>query len=1234
MEVGFCPRCGGRLATGTLDGLCTRCLVAAVQAEDAPVAQRDDDSHGAPATVQAAVLPSDEPTQLAESGHGNGRIASGYEGGPHGVGLGSGPATWSDRLVLPKIDGYDVVRQLTQGGQGVVYQAIQRSTKRMVAVKVLLDGARATPSARMRFEREVELVAGLKHPNVISVFDSGVTADGHPFYVMDYVRGLPITQYVREQKLNVRACLELFATACDAVSHAHQKGVIHRDLKPNNILVDAEGSVRVLDFGLAKALAAPVAAPVSLTGVVVGTLHYMSPEQTRGNPDALDTRTDVYSLGVILYEMLTGQYPYLLGGDIAGVIRQISEVTPAPLSKRWTKENGVLATPSRVQRSTQCPIESDVETIVQKALSKERDRRYDSAGELARDVRRFLRDEPILARRASAWYQISRFARRNKALVAGVVGIAAAVLVGSALTAWQAVRANEQKGRAEQLAARARDLEALAKKRLVTGLLLWGDSLSRAGDPVSARHSYMLAWDQASWVGPLATPILAGVVEVTAGEPPLCGFYGREGGVAGFVGHSQEVRGVAMCPDGVSAITGSRDGTLIRWDLATGLPLCHYRGHGSGAHGPSLSPDGRRVLAGYDDGTMSLFDVATGTELTRLTGHSRASPGDAVGVWCVAFSPDGATALSASDDHTLKLWDLNSSDCLKVLSGHSDSVASVVFLPDGRRALSGSHDGTLKLWDLTTGHVLRTYEGHEGPVNSVALLPAGGKAVSASFDGTLRQWDLAGGAAEFVLKGHKSRVWRVAVASDGRTAVSGSDDQTVRVWDLAKRCEVAKLAGHVGDGMGVAISADGSTAVASGAGARLRVWGVRPAGDARDPWNIGHSVTCVDISDPQKSDRLALLGTADGAVLFWDAATQQALRTLSGHGSPVRAVRLLKENTETVSVGADGLVIRHDLASGRVVGSCRREAGAIRSVALSLDGRYGLSMSEGKTESVELWNAATGRTIRSMKWRAEPVTALSLAADGRTALAGFENGSVRVWDAGTDAAEETRSFAAHSGRVTGAAFSSGGEFFATAGDDGYVKLWAIDPEMRPRVFGGHGGPVTAVGLSPDGMCAMSGGVAGGGATALRAWDFGRVAAHRGFERDLPQVFLTARQQGARGKALAVIGEWYAFRGRDDWAVSYLETAREEGAEVSSLTLAQAYLRLAERVDLRAAGRHPETDASDAGATSLASRHRASATDYSDAARRAFQEAQSRGECSKLYADLCLQALSGDRGAPR
>jgi WD40 repeat protein len=1129
-------------------------------------------------------------------------------------------SSWCDQPPLPTVPGYQVVRQLKRGGQGVVYQAVQQSTKRKVAIKILLGGASAAASVRKRFEREVELIAGLKHPNVIAVFDSGRTTEGHPYYVMDYVRGVPITQYVREQRLDVRRCLKLFATACDGVNHAHQKGVIHRDLKPSNILVDADGNARVLDFGLAKALAEPVEANVSATGVVVGTLQYMSPEQTRGNPDGVDTRTDVYSLGVILYEMLTGAYPYALDCDIAGVIRNISEAPPAPLSRRWSKEHGVCPTPSRVQRSVHCPIASDVDTIVQKALSKERDRRYDSAGELARDIRRYLDDEPIVARRASAWYQLARLAKRNKVLVGGVAGVVAAVVVGAILTAWQAMRANEQRGRAEHLAVQALQLETLAKQRLVTGLLLWGDSVSAAGDPVAAWRSYMLAWDQASWVGAPATPILAGAVEVTLGERPLGGFYGRDGGVGGFVGHTKGIRGVVISADGCRAFTGSEDGTVVQWDLTTGTALGRYEGHGSGAHGPALSPDGSSVLVGYDDGTMTLWDVNSRQEVRRLKGHSRAAPATAIGVWAVAYSPDGRMALSASDDHTVKLWNLASGECVRTLSGHRGPVAAVAFLRDGRRAVSASHDGTLKLWNLERGTVLRTFEGHTDAVNSLALLPADEGAVSGGFDGTIRGWDLETARETFKLTGHAGIVWRVALAADGKTLASAGEDQSVRLWDLARREQVGQFAGQFGDGMGVAISPDARTVVASGAGPGLRVWGVDPALGKIAPSAVGRRITCIATSVPEHGERMIAFGTTDGTLVLWDAATKRVLKSYPGTGAPTLAVYLAADSTAVAAVAADGSATRWGVASGERLATSQYAGGAVSCAAFAGDGRSVFSASDGRADAIDVWDFNTGKVLRTLRWKAEPVTSLAVSHDGRIALAGFGSGTVRLWDPLHPDADEIRSFSAHPGRVTGVAFVPAAGMYLSAGDDGVVKLWGSTSGSKPRTFAGHRGSVHALGASADGMCVAS----GGDDQNLCLWDFGRVAKEREFERTVPGACQALSRDPGSSKALATLGDWYAFRGKDEWAVSCLEQARQQGAEVSSLSLARCYWRLAAgcpSVRIRNAGSPQTTPVARDG------REQASRQQLLNSALRELGNARQRGEATTLYLDLCTAALS-------
>jgi len=349
------------------------------------------------------------------------------------------PLDVREKIVVPGcplIEGYEVGERLGEGGQGIVYRAVQQFPRREVVIKLLKDGPRSASAAAKRFEREILIAARLQHPGIVTVHDSGVLPDGRRFCVMEYVHGLPLGQYVKERGLSLGETLELFARVCDAVSYAHQRGIMHRDLKPSNILVDADGQPKVVDFGLARAVGQIEDMNVSRDGQVVGAPAYMSPEQTRGNPDEIDVRTDVYSLGVILYELLTGVFPYDVESDLHSLITRIREQAPTPPTSAWKTDSGIHSARRtrwfRRASLSRCPIDWELETIVLFCLRKERDRRYQSAGELARDIRRYLAGEAIHAKGDSVGYILKKWLWRRRRQIAAVV----CGLIILALAAW------------------------------------------------------------------------------------------------------------------------------------------------------------------------------------------------------------------------------------------------------------------------------------------------------------------------------------------------------------------------------------------------------------------------------------------------------------------------------------------------------------------------------------------------------------------------------------------------------------------------------------------------------------------------------------------------------------------------------------------------------------------------------------------------------------------------------
>ncbi len=635
---------------------------------------------------------------------------------------------------------YKLMEQIGEGGMGLVFVAEQQQpVRRKVALKVIKPGM-DTREVIARFEAERQALALMEHPHIARVLDAGATASGRPYFVMELVKGVPITQFCDDNRLTPRQRLELFLSVCQAVQHAHQKGIIHRHVKPSNVLVtshDGTPVVKVIDFGVAKAVGQQLTEKTLYTGFaqMIGTPLYMSPEQAGMSGLDVDTRTDLYALGVLLYELLTGTTPFegarLRQAGYDEIRRIIREEEPVKPSTRISTLGQAATTVSGNRQSDPKKLgqlmRGELDWIVMKALEKDRNRRYETASAFAADVQRYLHDEPVQACPPSARYRLRKFVRKHKTWLATAAAFAALLLLGVAASTWQAWRATQAEAlaiAAEAVAIAERDdkeqaRQAEAEQRAEAQQQR---DAARALNERLQRTLYAAHMNLAhnAWETPTGAERVRQLLEQhrpQAGETDLRGFEWYylyrlcHTEILTLQGHTRDVLTLAYSPDGKRLASGSghesrrAPGEVKVWDAQTGQELRVLQGHSNRVSSVAFSPDGKRLASASGDNTVKVWDPQTGQELLTFREHSRP-------VTSVAFSPDGKRLASASSDKTVKVWDARTGQELFSLQGHTDDVNSVVFSPDGKRLASASDDQTVKVWEAQTGQELLTLKGH------------------------------------------------------------------------------------------------------------------------------------------------------------------------------------------------------------------------------------------------------------------------------------------------------------------------------------------------------------------------------------------------------------------------------------------------------------------------------------------------------------------------------------------
>ncbi|HEV3438405.1 MAG TPA: protein kinase [Gemmata sp.] len=1068
----------------------------------------------------------------------------------------------------PQVPGFEIVRELGRGGMGVVYLARQTGLNRLVALKMILPGASATPEERLRLQREAEAIARLQHPNVVQIFQVGET-EGRLFLALEYVNGGSLSAHLAGKPLAARAAATLVETLALAIEHAHEHGIIHRDLKPANVLLikdnltherkdaknaeeinetkqgasDSNSSIaplphcvkpssltpKITDFGLAKL----VQDNAGLTGPndMLGTPSYMAPEQVFGDAKAIGPAVDIYGLGAILYESLTGRPPFL-ADSLWATLRQVQHEEPV--------------SPSRLQ--TQTP--HDLATICLKCLEKKPRQRYARAGDLAADLRRFLNREPIHARPPGTVERLVKWARRKPTIATLLAILFVVSVLGFAGILWQwwraegevttALKAQEKAERQESMAQRAQE-EAESQlhfNRLALALHEFeAFRVGQANEILARCPPERRDWEwrylnrqchralfhltgftsqiQALAYSPDGQYVAAGCGDWNGTKPgevliwDLCGPSGSENQPIRDRNHAGPVYALAFHPDGRRLACAGSGPTIRIWEWAprrTEESIVQvFRVSARNVSSLDFSPCGKWLSVGCGDGAVRLLDTTTGQVRYTLTGHTD-------DIFSLKFSPDGRYLASGSRDGTARVWEIacleQNAEPFRIFISKND-IRSVAFHPKGRFLAVANWSGNIKQFDLSKpdGDPIG-WQMRSGSVFDLAFSPDGSGLAWCGSQGPVEICDSRSGLTRVAFRGHDGSVRRVAFSPDGRRLATGGNlDRSVCVWDVTATAE-PRTKGWSGSAaiVGMAFSPDGAQIALAGGENRsvrdtaeksIRLWDLERDNLRKFLPELPTFFTSVAF---HPDGRHLAAGGENHITTIWNVATGEIHHTLKGHTGRVTAVAYRNGSDWLATASADGTVILWDSNTGQIVGTLKGHTAGVTSLAFHPNGVFLASASADKTVNVWDLRKRESEPVRTLRGHAAEVSSVAWSPDGRYLASASIDQILKLYDAATGQetmpGDSTVLFGTVSGDVAQGqesrvrytprlAFCPRGLRLASVSGNRPAQIWAVPTGQKALALPGTSIPYLCLAFDPTGrrLAASTG-------AGLVLWDSG------------------------------------------------------------------------------------------------------------------------------------------------